>query len=77
MNALDDMEEEMKIEIGESNWANKEIKDLALRRVKFVKKNIGYPDWYNNATIMENYFGKVCRFPLFAKATENSQDFVM
>ena len=56
----------MKIEIGESNWANEEIKDLALRRVKFIKKNIGYPDWYNNATVMENYFDKVCRF-LFAR----------
>ncbi|KAF3429024.1 hypothetical protein E2986_02358 [Frieseomelitta varia] len=76
LNALDDMEEEMKIEIGESNWANKEIKDLALRRVKFIKKNIGYPDWYNNATIMENYFEKVCRFPLLAEATEDWRDFL-
>lgn len=67
----------MKIEIGESNWANKEIKDLALRRVKFIKKNIGYPDWYNNATIMENYFEKVRRFPLLAETTENWRDFMI
>lgn len=61
MNALDDIEEEMKIQIKESNWANKKIKDLALRRIKFIKKNIGYPDWYNNATIMENYSANVCQ----------------
>ncbi|KAK9309000.1 hypothetical protein QLX08_001192 [Tetragonisca angustula] len=72
LNALDDMEEEMKIEIGESNWANEEIKDLALRRVKFIKKNIGYPDWYNNATVMENYFDKLAMGPTYF---ENSLSF--
>lgn len=62
LDALSDMEKEMEIEIGQSNWASEEIKSLALRRIKFVKKNIGYPDWYNNATIMENYFGDVSEF---------------
>ncbi|XP_043598067.1 neprilysin-1-like isoform X2 [Bombus pyrosoma] len=65
LNALNDIEEEMKIEIKESNWANKEIKDLALRRIKFIKKNIGYPDWYNNATIMENYSANLTMGPRY------------
>ncbi|KAK1122326.1 hypothetical protein K0M31_009548 [Melipona bicolor] len=65
LNVFDDVEEEMKIEIKESNWANKEIKDLALRKVKSIKKNIVYPDWYNNATIMENYFGKLAMGPTY------------
>ncbi|CAL7950563.1 unnamed protein product [Xylocopa violacea] len=54
--ALDDIEKEMEIDIERSNWLNEEIKDTALKRIRSVKKNIGYPDWYNNATIMENYF---------------------
>ncbi|XP_017788749.1 PREDICTED: membrane metallo-endopeptidase-like 1 [Habropoda laboriosa] len=57
--ALNDMEREMEIEIEGSNWANREIKNLALRRIRLIKRNIAYPDWYNNKTIMENYFGEL------------------
>lgn len=59
LDALDDMRKEAEVDIGESNWANETIKDLALRRIRLIKKNIGYPHWYNNATITENYFGEV------------------
>lgn len=67
MNALNDIEEEMKVDIEESNWASEEIKGFALRKIKSIKKNIGYPDWYNNASIVENYFGDVCQILLLLK----------
>lgn len=70
MNALNDIEEEMKMDVEESNWASEEIKGFALRKIKSIKKNIGYPDWYNNASIMENYFGNVCQIPLLANMLE-------
>lgn len=70
MNALNDIEEEMKMDIEESNWASEEIKGFALRKIKSIKKNIGYPDWYNNASIMENYFGNVCQIPLLVNMLE-------
>ncbi|XP_076750419.1 membrane metallo-endopeptidase-like 1 [Xylocopa sonorina] len=54
--ALDDMEKEMEIDIENSNWPNEEIKDTALKRIRSVKRYIGYPEWYNNATVMANYF---------------------
>lgn len=70
MNALNDIEEEMKMDIEESNWASEEIKGFTLRKIKSIKKNIGYPDWYNNASIMENYFGNVCQIPLLVNMLE-------
>ncbi|CAK9812652.1 Membrane metallo-endopeptidase-like 1 [Anthophora plagiata] len=65
LDTLDDLKKVMEVEIERSNWANEEVKDLALRRIRFVKNNIGYPDWYNNDTIMENYFGQLTMGPTY------------
>ncbi|XP_043794801.1 neprilysin-4-like [Apis laboriosa] len=75
MNALNDIEEEMKVDIEESNWASEEIKGFALRKIKSIKKNIGYPDWYNNASIMENYFGNLTMGPTYFENALRFQKF--
>ncbi|XP_017766632.1 PREDICTED: membrane metallo-endopeptidase-like 1 [Eufriesea mexicana] len=65
LDVLDDMRREVEIDIEKSNWANETIKELALRRIRLMKKKIGYPDWYNNSTIMENYFGQLTMGPSY------------
>lgn len=51
-NAVEDL-------IKKSDWMDDEAKDYALAKVKNLKRYIGYPNWYKNTTIIQNYFKEV------------------
>lgn len=52
---LNDIKKEVEKLIKDSDWLDDEIKDFFIEKVKHLKKSIGYPDWYKNTTIMQEY----------------------
>ncbi|XP_018365608.1 PREDICTED: neprilysin-1-like [Trachymyrmex cornetzi] len=52
---LNDIKKEVEKLIKDSDWLNDETKDYFIEKVKYLKKYIGYPDWYKNTTIMQEY----------------------
>lgn len=39
-----------------ADWLDDEMRKIVLHKIKKMGKNIGYPNWYNNATFMTNYY---------------------
>lgn len=54
-NMISDIQKEVEKLIKESDWMDDDAKDFALAKVKNLQKFIGYPDWYKNATIIEEH----------------------
>ncbi|XP_066593448.1 neprilysin-2-like isoform X2 [Prorops nasuta] len=50
------MKRATKSEIERSTWMNEDMKKDAKEKVDVMKKYIGYPEWYNNNTAVENYY---------------------
>lgn len=53
---ISDIQKEVEKLIKESDWMDYGAKIFALAKVKNLKRFIGYPNWYKNATIIEEYF---------------------
>jgi len=53
---ISDIQKEVGNLIKESDWMDDEAKDFALEKLKNLKKFIGYPNWYKNTTIIQEYF---------------------
>ncbi|XP_044759680.1 neprilysin-1-like isoform X1 [Coccinella septempunctata] len=45
--------------IKRSYWLNEKTKDLAIEKIKYLKENVGYPDWTGNLTKINEFYGKV------------------
>lgn len=56
LSIANDIQEAVGIQIQESNWANDTIKNLALKKLQNITKNIGYPQWYENTTIINELY---------------------
>lgn len=53
---INDIRNEVKYLIKQSDWMDDEAKDFALAKVKNMKEFIGYPDWFKNTTIIQQYY---------------------
>lgn len=53
---LSDIQKEVEYLIKQSDWLDNKAKDFALAKVKNLKGLIGYPNWYKNITIIQEYF---------------------
>lgn len=53
---LSDIQKEVEYLIKQSDWLDNKAKDFALAKVKNLKELIGYPNWYKNTTIIQEYF---------------------
>ncbi|XP_066593180.1 endothelin-converting enzyme homolog [Prorops nasuta] len=53
---IDVMRTVTKSEIEKSTWMSEDMKRDAKEKVDQMKKYIGYPEWYNNNTAVENYY---------------------
>lgn len=56
---INDMQKEVEKLIKGSSWMDDEAKDFALAKVKNLKRFIGYPKWYKNTTIIQEYYKEV------------------
>jgi len=65
---MDDIQKEVENLIKKSDWMDDEAKDFALEKLKNLKKFIGYPNWYKNTTIIQEYFKGVS----FSRIDNNS-----
>lgn len=55
---LNDLKEEMKKRILNSEWTNDNAKNFMIDKIENIVSLIGYPDWYNNETAFnERYEG--------------------
>ncbi|KAG7198912.1 hypothetical protein KM043_015729 [Ampulex compressa] len=50
------VQQEVERQISQSKWLSENFKTIAIEKVKSMKKEIGYPSWYKNTTIMKNYY---------------------
>ncbi|TGZ57711.1 hypothetical protein DBV15_08331 [Temnothorax longispinosus] len=55
-NLLSDIRKAVEYLIKESDWMDDKAKDFALAKVKHLKKFIGYPKWYKNTTVIQEYY---------------------
>ncbi|XP_012528718.1 membrane metallo-endopeptidase-like 1 [Monomorium pharaonis] len=55
-NMISDIQKAVEDLIKKSNWMNNKAKNFALAKVKNLKRFIGYPNWYKNTTIIQEYF---------------------
>lgn len=46
-------------ELSEITWMDDATKEAALEKADFIKHFIGYPDWYTNASALEQYYKDV------------------
>ncbi|XP_011861285.1 PREDICTED: neprilysin-11-like [Vollenhovia emeryi] len=53
---LTNIQNEVEILIKSSGWLDDNGKDYALAKVKNLGRFLGYPDWYKNTTIIEEYY---------------------
>lgn len=45
-----------------ADWLDDEMRKSVLEKINTMKTRIGYPNFYNNATAMENYYRGVSIF---------------
>ncbi|XP_018055731.1 PREDICTED: membrane metallo-endopeptidase-like 1 [Atta colombica] len=62
---LNDIKKEVEKLIKNSDWLDDETKDFFIEKVKHMKKSIGYPDWYKNTTIMQEYLKELVIGPSY------------
>ncbi|XP_018346007.1 PREDICTED: membrane metallo-endopeptidase-like 1 [Trachymyrmex septentrionalis] len=62
---LNDIKKEVEKLIKDSDWLNDETKDFFIEKVKHMNKSIGYPDWYKNTTIMQEYLKELVIGPSY------------
>ncbi|KAL6255709.1 hypothetical protein P5V15_012952 [Pogonomyrmex californicus] len=53
---FNEIEEEMEYLIQNSDWLNDKGKNFASAKLKNMKKMIGYPNWYKNISIIQDYY---------------------
>ncbi|KAL0099287.1 hypothetical protein PUN28_020096 [Cardiocondyla obscurior] len=63
-NIVNAIQKEVEHQINQSDWMNSKAKDFALAKVRNIKKFIGYPDWYKNTTIIQEYYDGFVISPL-------------
>lgn len=51
-----DIRNEIKYLIKESDWMDDRAKDFALAKVHNMREFLGYPDWFKNTTIIQQYY---------------------
>lgn len=56
LDMIDDIQKEVEYQIKEASWMNEETKDFILDKLVYMKRLVGYPDWYENSTIVRKYF---------------------
>ena len=56
---VSEIQTEMKRHFNESSWMDNNAKLLAMKKVDGMRKNIGYPDWYNQKGKIDEYYDKV------------------
>ncbi|XP_011169896.1 membrane metallo-endopeptidase-like 1 [Solenopsis invicta] len=55
-NMIKDIKDAVEDLIKKSDWMDENAKNFALAKVKHLKEFIGYPNWYKNTTIIQEYF---------------------
>lgn len=46
-------------ELSEISWMDDRTKEAALEKADFMNRFIGYPDWYANASALQQYYKDV------------------
>lgn len=53
---VEDIRNAFKQELSEVQWMDEETRKEAMEKADFMNYFIGYPDWYDNVTVLEEYY---------------------
>lgn len=56
---IENLREAFKSLVDEATWMDADTKVIAKDKADFMVENIGFPDWINNRTALENYYSGV------------------
>ena len=56
---ISNLREAFKSLVDEATWMDSDTKVIAKDKADFMVENIGFPDWINNRTALENYYSGV------------------
>jgi len=56
---IENLREAFKSLVDEATWMDSDTKVIAKDKADFMVENIGFPDWINNRTALENYYSGV------------------
>lgn len=50
------MKNAMTKHILKADWLDDSIRKMAFKKLKNLQHNVGYPNWYNNVTAVNNFY---------------------
>lgn len=63
---IDDIQKEVEYQVKEATWMDDDTRDFVLDKLVYLKKILGYPAAYRNATAMRQLMRGVGVQPLFS-----------